>query len=151
MKRLSFFIFLFPLLSNAQISHKHLKIINQVSSHLSNDWIATPDSAFIDRNYPGSYYLSLFTKLTDRGGNNVGASIEIINRKYKEKFIKIKPGREGEIFEFIETKSYIIRIDYCVKYCMFKDCSECERKYVQMMPTLISELKKYFTDNYKKL
>lgn len=122
-----------------------------MDKHLCNGWKSDHDLQMFSEGFPNSYYLALFTKLTAKDGSNVGVSISIVDKKYQQEFISIKPILDGSIFEFIETKSYIVRINYCVRNCMFKDCNDCENKYVELMPTLLKEIKNYFMTNYKKL
>jgi hypothetical protein len=147
----AFTCFNLPLLSFSQISSEKMKILKEIDKHLSNGWTSNHNSQIFAEDYPNSYYVALYNKKTEGNGSNTGVSISVVNRKHKEEYIKIKSHREGDIFEFIETKNYIVRINYCNKNCVFKDCNDCQKKYLELLPQLLTDLKGYFNLNYSKL
>lgn len=127
----------------SQFSLKKQRTLKKLDQYLSNGWKESYNSPdlFADK-FPDSYYIALLTEETENNGTNIGVSILIVPKQYKEQLLKDIPIYEFDIFEFVETKKYIIRINYC---------NQCGQKYSELTPKLLTEIKEYFKANYSKL
>lgn len=127
MRILLIIFLLIPFSLFSKIPEKKLRILKNLDKHLSNGWTSYHNLQLFAEDLPNSYYMALYTKLTGKDGNNVGVSISIVEKKYKQKFMAIKPIRDGSIFEFIETTNYIIRINYCIRNCCLRNVQNAKK------------------------
>ncbi len=126
------------------VNKLHLKHIEGLDNNLSNDFTLKIDNPnwLLDEYGNNTICLSFWTNKTKTEKGNIGVTVNLVDKKYKDHLIKRKPNYKNSSYKFIETENYIVWISYC---------SGCGQYYNQLMDVLIAELTMYFSDNKEKL
>ncbi|MCD6069448.1 MAG: hypothetical protein K0S33_4274 [Bacteroidetes bacterium] len=148
MKKYITLVLLFAsLISFAQFPARHIKLLKNIDSKLSDKWTATIKT----REYFNSILeisvinIDLFTDLTaDPKGNNEGVSIYLFNKSDSSSVNSYawSSGNTNSEYKFSETTNYLIVMAY------FSSNGEI---YDRLVAKLIPQLDSFILDNKNKL
>jgi hypothetical protein len=139
MKLLSLLFITWTTLSFGQFQEDHVNQLTKLNCELSDTWVLEFD---IEKSFNSSLPIPNISiglwnhKTEDGNGGNVGLSVYLFEKKFKDKVIAYNWfDHKSDSFAFLETKSYIVVLDCWVPY---------NEKVKQLTPVLITELKAYF-------
>lgn len=125
--------------SFGQFPEEHIKQLTKLNCELSDTWVVELDIED-DLNYRLPYpniSIGLWNyKTADDHGGNIGLSVYLFDKEYKDKVSSYDWGEDDETgYKLIETKSYIVVLDFYVP-----DGS----RFGNMIPILTTELAMFF-------
>jgi hypothetical protein len=137
-----------PIIAFAQFPEKHIIILTKINCALSEAWIvsAAPDLAHFNDSAVSNIEMILLPYRSIDKDERCSIVISVYDKKYTKQVKTFYRDNETDTLKFsgqiIETKSYVVFIGY------FKDRCEIDGK---MAPKALSEINKFFDDNWKEL